>query len=172
VTLSRAAHRAGPYRTVPNHSTIMSPANRRNPDHTDSGGNFGWDVQPAYYRVIASHKGCTSSTTRALKIPPPALNLVIALRCTGLTRRSTTTTIKLLRTPGTRFAVAIAKVTARGRALPAGVVTFSSGKRKLVSVPLDAKRHQASAAIVLPSIKASVRAAYSGDAVYSASSSR
>ncbi len=71
VTLQLGRGRRGPFGAVRNRSTVMSPANRRNPDRTSALGAFGWDVLPGYYRVAASHPGCRSATGRtALTLGP------------------------------------------------------------------------------------------------------
>ncbi len=89
VTLLRATTAKGRFARVANGSAVMSPANRRDPDRTDSSGHFGWDVVTGYYKVQASHGGCSdprnrrrrSVTTRAYKVPPPVDNIVLKLRC-------------------------------------------------------------------------------------------
>ncbi len=89
VVLFRSAQSAGPFTLVPNGSGLMSPANRRNPDKTDSVGHFGWDVVSGYYRVQASHTGCTdpknkhnkSVLTRTYQVPPPVDNIVLTMSC-------------------------------------------------------------------------------------------
>jgi Bacterial Ig-like domain (group 3) len=171
VVLSRSKHRSGRFRVVPNGSTIMSPANRRNPDHTDTDGSFGWDVLSGFYRIAASHSGCTTASTKALKVPPPALDLVIALHCARLHRARTTIEVKLLRTKGSKAVIAVATVTAHGHGAPIGVVTFTPGKKKLGSVALNPTTHAASEVAVLPAAGARVRAIYSGDAAYGPSKS-
>ncbi len=84
----------------------MSPANRRNPDHTSILGSFGWDVLPGFYRVAATHSGCqalrgksTNALTQVLWVPPPALNLAMVLRCSHLRRANTHTTLRAQRAP-------------------------------------------------------------------------
>ena len=53
VTLYRSDQPGGPFTQVPNGDAIMSPGNRTNPDLTDGGGHFGWDVIAGYYKVRA-----------------------------------------------------------------------------------------------------------------------
>ena len=36
---------------------IMSPGNRTNPDTTDAGGHYGWDVITGFYRMYVSAAG-------------------------------------------------------------------------------------------------------------------
>jgi Zn-dependent metalloprotease len=89
VTLSRSDAFAGPFAVVPDGSGLMSPANRNNPDTTQDGGRFGWDVVAGYYRVRAEREGCVSSTdpaqpyveTETLTIPPPITDLRLVLSC-------------------------------------------------------------------------------------------
>lgn len=91
VTLLRSDSAAGPFIQVPNGSGIMSPANRTNPDLTDSAGHFGWDVIAGYYIVRAVKSGCTSALsngqvyaeTSVMQIPPPVTDLQLILHCGG-----------------------------------------------------------------------------------------
>ena len=71
VTLLRSDSDAGPFEAVPNGSALMSPANRVNPDVTDSAGHYGWDVIAGFYKVRAEKSGCGSTESSVLKIPPP-----------------------------------------------------------------------------------------------------
>jgi hypothetical protein len=72
---------AGPFETVANGSALMSPANRVNPDLTDSAGHYGWDVVPGFYKVRAEKAGCGSKESAVLSIPPPVTDLNIVLDC-------------------------------------------------------------------------------------------
>lgn len=89
VTLMSAPTAAGSYTAVPNGDPAMSLANRNNPDTTDAGGNFGWDVVAGYYKIRAQKTGCVdpSNSSNAfvdssvLTIPPPATGLVLTLQC-------------------------------------------------------------------------------------------
>ncbi len=89
VTLLRADTSAGPFIAVPDGSTLMSPANRTNPDTTASDGLFGWDVAQGYYEIHASKSGCHAPgdpqqptvTSAALPIPPPVEGLLLTLDC-------------------------------------------------------------------------------------------
>ena len=108
VVLQRANTAAGPFRAPPNGAAVMSADNRRNPDHTDIDGHFGWDVFPGYYRVRASRKGCHGTpVTKARPVPPPVTDLLLKLRCPGLKRTATHT-----------------RVTAKHRHGPSTVVTL------------------------------------------------
>jgi hypothetical protein len=79
----------GPFTLVPDGSAAMSPMNRHNPDATDSGGRFGWDVVAGFYRVRAEKSGCNArgnpsqsfEETGVLTIPPPVENLDLRLEC-------------------------------------------------------------------------------------------
>jgi DNA-binding beta-propeller fold protein YncE len=138
VTLQVGRGRRGPFRVVRNRSTVMSPANRRNPDRTSVLGAFGWDVLPGYYRVAASHPGCKAAKgktalTSVLRVPPPALGLRLVLACPHLRRAITHTTLRVSR-HGKRQLVLLARV--RGRH-PAGIVSFLLGRRLLGVVPVD-----------------------------------
>lgn len=61
VLLRRSATAKGRLVSVPTGSAIMSPANRRNPSITDSLGQFGWNVEPGYYEIQATHRGCRAA---------------------------------------------------------------------------------------------------------------
>lgn len=79
----------GPFTAVPNGSAAMSPMNRANPDATDSGGHFGWDVVAGFYKVKAEKGGCHAAgnapqgfaETGVMEIPPPVANLDLRLEC-------------------------------------------------------------------------------------------
>lgn len=81
VTLVRSDDPAGPFVEVPDGSDIMSPSNRTNPDTTEADGKFAWDVIAGFYKVQATAPGCEPGETAVLTIPPPALDLEIALSC-------------------------------------------------------------------------------------------
>jgi hypothetical protein len=89
VVLFRSGSPAGPFEQVENGSAIMAPQNRRNPDVTDAFGHFGWDVISGYYKVRATHKGCSSPgsrkqkfvDTRVYEIPPPVTDIDLRMRC-------------------------------------------------------------------------------------------
>lgn len=87
VTLLRAEQPSGPFDVVADGSPVMSPANRRNPDQTRSGGRFGWDVLAGFYVVRAARDGCTAPdgapavATPVLTVPPPVTDLVLELYC-------------------------------------------------------------------------------------------
>jgi protocatechuate 3,4-dioxygenase beta subunit len=83
VTLSRSDVVGGPYVVVPDGSDVMSPANRTNPDTTDSVGFFQWDVVEGWYRVAATAPGCSEATTPPLQVNPPQVDLLIKLTCTA-----------------------------------------------------------------------------------------
>jgi hypothetical protein len=144
VTLQLGRGRHGPFHAARNRSTVMSPANRRNPDRTSVLGAFGWDVLPGYYRVAASHPGCKPAKgktplTSVLRVPPPALNLRLVLACPHLRRAVTHTTLRVTR-HSKRQLVLLARV--RGRH-PAGVVSFLLGRRLLGVVPVDPRNRRA-----------------------------
>lgn len=143
VLLLRSPSRRGRLRKVPNRSRIMSPANRRNPDRTDIDGHFGWDVITGFYRVQASHAGCTAragsrrqASTRLLKVPPPVDDLRLVLRCPHLRRAATRTRLRLKAVPVGQTAL-VAHVRPRhGRRVLGGIVSFRRGRRVLAVAPL------------------------------------
>jgi hypothetical protein len=71
VTLRTTAKKTGVFKPVPNGSIVMSPSNRRNPDHTNALGDYGWDVLPGFYDITATHAGCTAKDgkTGDLQVP-------------------------------------------------------------------------------------------------------
>jgi Concanavalin A-like lectin/glucanases superfamily len=87
VTLYRSVEADGPFVAVSDGSAIMSPGNRTNPDVTDAGGHFGWDVVPGFYKVRAEKAGCSALNggpfveTDVLTIPPPVTDLALVLDC-------------------------------------------------------------------------------------------
>jgi hypothetical protein len=167
VTLVRSTHKAGPFKAVPNGSTIMSSSNRRDPDHTTALGVFGWDTIPGFYRVEASHPGCTAGgsgrkakktiETRAYLVPPPVKNIVIKLKCKGLKRAKTRMRVKFKTTRGTTTVTA----TVIGKS-PHGGVTFSGSGIAGISIPVGARTHQAT--FVLTKAHQRIKAHYLGDA--------
>lgn len=90
VTLFRADSPTGPFEQVPDGSAIMSPSNRANPDQTDAGGRFHWDVITGYYVVRAERAGCVSVTGAAyvesevLPAPSAVTDLDLRLSCPDL----------------------------------------------------------------------------------------
>ena len=172
VTLQLGHGRRGPFGAVRNRSTVMSPANRRNPDRTSALGAFGWDVLPGYYRVAASHRGCksamgTTALTSVLRVPPPALGLRLVLACPHLRRAVTHTTLRVSR-HGKHQLVLLARV--RGRH-PAGVVAFLLGRRQLGVVPVDPRSGRAT--LTLRGTRTTgYLARYGGDGLNATSSAR
>jgi hypothetical protein len=89
VVLLRSSSASGPFFAVPNGSALMSPANRANPDQTDTAGHFGWDVVAGFYLVRASNPGCVAAAnhsvayaeSRLMEIPPPVADLDLRLFC-------------------------------------------------------------------------------------------
>jgi hypothetical protein len=89
VVLSRSDTSTGPFSQVPNGDSVMSPANRNNPDTTNAFGNFGWDVVAGFYTVTASKTGChapgnplqPSVSSSVLTIPPAVTGLTLTLEC-------------------------------------------------------------------------------------------
>lgn len=172
VTLQLGRGRRGPFGAVRNRSTVMSPANRRNPDRSSVLGAFGWDVLPGYYRVAASHPGCKSprgktALTSVLRVPPPVLGLRIVLACPHLRRAATHTTMRVSRRHK-RQLVLLARV--RGRH-PAGVVSFLLGRRLLAVVPVDPRSGRATLT-VRGARTTGYLARYSGDGLNATSKGR
>jgi hypothetical protein len=82
VTLYDSSSLSGPWTAVANGDTaIMSPSNTNNPDTTGGVGQYGWDVAPGFYEVTATASGCDSTTSPALTIPPPVVDMTLTLTC-------------------------------------------------------------------------------------------
>ncbi len=172
VVLTRSSAKHGRYRQVPHGSTVMSPANRRNPDLTTAEGNFGWDVLPGFYRVTASHSGCTAAggrrtvTTKVLAVPPPVFNLRLVLRCSNL-RRAPTRVSLLVNPMAGKQLLLIARVLrshGRGRHRVGGLIVFTHGRRVLGRVPVDSRRSSAVLTVAGSGARNhGIRARYEGD---------
>lgn len=93
VTLLKAPAFGGPFTPVANGDTgVMSPANSTNPDLTDGGGQFGWDVVAGFYKVQATRANCYKPgfpaqpivETAVMTIPPEVTDIVLTLHCTDV----------------------------------------------------------------------------------------
>jgi hypothetical protein len=171
VFLARSNSARGRLTRVPNESTIMSAANRRNPDFTSQQGSFGWDVLPGFYQVTAVYARCPAVRTRVLRVPPPAIDLVLRLPCETPKRNATRTGLHVESNHHASVVLLVARVTARGSRRPTGIMTFTDGGRVLATAPLDGRTRQATAVVLLRGRKHRLRARYRGDAVYQASTS-
>jgi hypothetical protein len=163
VVLERATRRSGPFTAVPKGSLIMSPSNRRNPDHTTRLGGFGWDVTGGFYLVTAQHPGCTAGHRRIAKtsvrqVPPPVSNLRLTLKCPHLHRTRTRTTLKAKVIPVHQVIVI---ATVRGHH-PEGLVRFTRRGRTFGYAPLNLRTHQASLTVLATDTHA-LSATYEGD---------
>jgi IPT/TIG domain len=89
VTLEYSDNPLGPFTAPASGSPIMVPST--NPELSDTGGSFAWDVFAGYYEVTASKAGCAapgnpsqqSVSTPVLQVPPPQVGLVLTLSCPG-----------------------------------------------------------------------------------------
>ena len=88
VTLMSATSTAGPFSAVPSGSSLMDPANRKNPTVTDKSGRFAWNLGPGYYLFRVSKSGCKDpSSTKTYvdspvrDVPPAVRDLVVRLKC-------------------------------------------------------------------------------------------
>jgi DNA-binding beta-propeller fold protein YncE len=169
VVLLRGASKAR-LRRVPNGSTLMSPSNRRNPDRTNAAGRFGWDVQPGWYRVTASRRGCRPATaaTRVFAVPPPVSDIRLTLRCPRLRRSHTRVSVAARRRVRGMLTM-VARVRARGR--PDGYVTFRARRRMLGQVAVG-PRGVAVLTVAAARVRGRVLATYSGDGYLAPSSGR
>ena len=177
VTLSRSSSRNGSFGVVTAGSALLSPGNRRNPDHTNVFGSFGWDVLPGFYRVTATHPGCAGSArSRILRVPPPVTGLVLTLRCPHLSLAPTRTALHAARSVVSssagshRVLVLSAAVHPRhGHRRVTGVVTFLAGHRTVGVLPLD---RTGRATLTLRRVPAGrLLARYSGSGAFGASAS-
>ncbi len=78
--LTSSSGAPGTYSPVPDGSAVMSPADRTNPQITDSSGLFGWDVIAGYYEIEASLNGCASQPL-TFQVPPSLSNVSLTLNC-------------------------------------------------------------------------------------------
>lgn len=170
VVLQRSATATGRFLAVPNRSVFMSPSNRRNPDHTDIDGHFGWDVFPGFYRVSATRRGCVGTATSPSRpVPPPVSDLHLTLRCPGLRRAPTILTIvgQRVRGPDT-----IIRVRARARhGHPIGPVELTVDGRTVARAFLDPRVGDAT--LIAPTHlrrNARVVVRYGGDALHAPAS--
>lgn len=175
VVLKRATARDGPFAPAPPDIAVVHPA--INPQRTDRHGHFGWDVLPGFYMVTASRSGCRgAASVGPLTVPPPVFNLVLRLKCPGLCRAATTTTLRLTTVRGAgagQVAASIAVVAkgARHRAGPNGFVAIRRRGRTIQTLPLDPKTHRAQ--ILLPRrLGQGLAAVYSGDGYFAPSRRR
>jgi hypothetical protein len=164
VVLLAGTSAQGPLSALPDGSPTMSPSNRRNPDRTNALGHFGWDVLPGFYRVTATHAGCTAAhgstvSTGILPVPPPVADLRLVLSCPRLRRAATTLSVTVAgRAGGTTLS---ARVGSPRR--PAGFVTFRVGRKVLGEAVLDSRTRAASLTTARTLTPRSVVATYSGD---------
>ena len=156
----------------------MSPANRRNPDHTDALGRFGWDVLPGFYRVTAGKHGCRAPTGHAKRsrtpvfaIPPAVTSAAIHLRC-PLHRRRSRVGLRVLRTGKTKRGTAyLLRARVHGHARRVGTITFTDRRRVLARVAVVAGDGVAAAPVLLRGTDHRFRASYLGNAFLGASRS-
>jgi hypothetical protein len=152
----------------------MSPANRRNPDHTDVFGQFGWDVLPGFYQVTASKPGCRSAKTTLLSVPPPVFGLSLTMSCPHLHYAPSAVTLAFAgerSRHGVRSLQVLARVAGRRHGKPLGFVQLRSGSRTLGDAVIDPKSGTASISISVRG-RPSVRASYSGDGMFVPSRSK
>ncbi len=171
VTLGQGSSTSGPFTAVPNGSTVMSPANRVNPDLTDQQGEFGWDVLSGNYDVTAQASGCTTSSTPGFAVPPPVTNLSLTLNCSTLPTRASTSTGISESASTTNYGDPVTfSAPISGTGTPTGTVTFSDGSTPIGTAVVAG----GSAALTVSSLGTgphSISATYGGDALDSPSSS-
>lgn len=71
---------ANPFFLIDGQPTI-SP--QINPQTTDSEGHYGWDVAAGRYRVVVTADGYIGQTSSEVDVPPPVLDLNLALQPVG-----------------------------------------------------------------------------------------
>jgi hypothetical protein len=125
------------------------------------------------YRVRAGRRGCRAprgrgrqTFTKALDVPPPRLGLVLRLRCRGIRRTPTHTSLTESR------GVLTARVRPRRarKARPLGTIAFRARRRVIVTAPVDPRTGIARATVGRR--PRGLRAVYSGDALFAPSRSR
>ncbi len=179
VTLQRSLVRRGPFTAPRRGSTVMAPSVNR--ELTNAEGHYGWDVIPGYYRVIAARPGCTAGSghgrrakqliSRIVTIPPAVTNLNLVLSCPHLRRSASRTILRAHALRGVAGHLFTVTVTVRARhglarrGTIVGVVTLRAAGRIVATLPLDPR--SGSVTTTLRNISPGrLRAAYSGDAVY------
>jgi hypothetical protein len=70
-------HPGDEWRQVLSGDPFISP--NRNPQSTDAGGRFGWNVSPGTYRVVVTADGYEAKISREAVVPPPDLELHVGL---------------------------------------------------------------------------------------------
>ncbi len=65
-----------PYALIEGHPTV---APQVNPELTDDTGHYAWDVMDGTYRVVVEKTGYASQTSYQVTVPPPVLDLNLAL---------------------------------------------------------------------------------------------
>lgn len=135
VVLERSAARHSAPRAVPTGSSVMSPANRRNPDFTNLLGSFGWDVTAGYYRIVATHARCRPASTLLLAVPPPRVGLTLQVRCSHLPPRLGTRTTATA-TGIARLHAYTVTVRVRGHHI-VGDVVLHNGRQILGTLPVE-----------------------------------
>jgi hypothetical protein len=73
---------AGSFKTVLSGDPGIFP--NVNPEITQANGKFQWDVSGGKYRVVVSKTGYPTTTSREVDIPPPVLDLHVAMCPTGV----------------------------------------------------------------------------------------
>ena len=66
-----ATSTAGPFSAVPSGSSLMDPANRKNPTVTDKSGRFAWNLGPGYYLFRVSKSGCKDPSSTKTYVDSP-----------------------------------------------------------------------------------------------------
>jgi hypothetical protein len=84
VTLLAYDATTGSFSPVPAGDAAMAPLNRANPDTTDAGGNFGWDVTEGFYMIRAEKTGCTAARNPAQSYSESDILVVPPLTVTDL----------------------------------------------------------------------------------------
>jgi hypothetical protein len=186
VVLSRSSSRHGKAKPVKNGSIVMSPANRKNPDHTTLVGHFGWDTLPGFYQVAATHPGCSAAKSRGrtaltslFSVPPPRSNLSLALRCPHLRRAATKLKLAVLKGEAGSVELLATVRPARGNASKhalqrfQGTVSFTIGHYKAGAVPVRLSNGVATLAVPATSKAAkSYTAVFSGNGLVAPSRAR
>jgi DNA-binding beta-propeller fold protein YncE len=165
VTLLRSTTAKGKFTPPAKGSTLMSPSNRRNPDFTDPLGLFGWDVEPGYYKVSASARGCYAShdkkhatvSTKVFEVPPPVTQIRLELTCPRLKRAAAKIRLSTKKNSQT----VTVKVSGRRHGPAYGMVTVKLGGRRLATLPLEDAE-----ALVLVRGNGKLMVSYSGDGHY------
>lgn len=154
VTLSSSPSSSGPF----GFADPLSISPRINPQRTDSGGHYGWDVPDGYYRIRVERFGYVPlRASRVVVVPPPVTDLHVRLR------RKPSEQARLIEPRGAvgKLRLGMARATARRAARgvrPRPRLRFRGGR--LVQIELRSPRFRTGAGVGVGANEGKLRIAY------------